>query len=311
MFFKAPKESTDPRVRSLLQKAARRGFGHVVERTIVHLEQTGDQAWLRSRAVVITFEECWPLAVSLAITSGPSSKRSALSSVSKAAKQKDAAGLGALAYAYHEGDRSMLDCVPDPDLLEVVSEGLGRPPQFFDWLREKAKSEASRDVIGAAQQYLPAASWPWDKACILGAALLSTAGEVPEVEPAEVEKEEFPYWVALDKHTPQGKDALNETARQVDASYRQLIWASFYCESAVVNRLLPSPWWEAEKTWRLRRAGLTVASAQTLWSRASGLIRDHLSSEAAALQALIDNIDSAGSEEFPEAHRAGPRLSTP
>ena len=292
MFFKAPKESTDPRVRSLLQKAARRGFTDVVDRTLTRLEQIGDKAWLRSRAVVITFEECWPLGASLTITREESSKRNALAKVTKAAKQKDAAALGALAYGYHGGDKSMADCVPDMQSLEVVSDALRGPQRFFTRVRERSETAQSIDLINAAEHYLPAASWQWDKACILAAALLSTQGDMPLVQPAETSQEDFPYWVALDKHTPQGKVVLSEVARQAHSSCRQLIWASFYCESALVNRLLPSPWWDAEKTWRLRRAGLTVAAAEALWARAHDLIRDRLSGEAAALQALIDNIDS-------------------
>jgi len=284
MFLKPPKTSTDPRVRSLLQKAARRGFSDVVDRAFMRLDQSGDKTWLRSRAIVITFEECWPLAASLTINPEASSKRNALLSVSRAAKQKDAAGLGALAYAYQEGERSMLDCAPDPQLLKLVSEALRRPAPFFDWVSRQSKAEQSNNVIRAAQKYLAAATWNWDKACILAGALLSTKGDMPVLEPAQVTKGKFPYWVALDKHTPQGKLVLKEVAVQMNSSYRQLIWASFYCESARVNRLVSSPWWEAEKTWRLRRAGLTVGSAEALWSRAHSSVRERLMSEAAHLR---------------------------
>jgi len=292
VFHRTPRPSTDPRLRSLLQKAARRGFTNVVDRTLTRLEQAGDRAWVRSRAVVITFEECWPLGASLAVTREDSSRRKAVLRVTKAAKYKDAAALGTLAYGHHEGDKSMADCVPDMRSLELVSDALERPQRFFTWVRERSETAQSIDLINAAEQYLPAASWQWDKACILAAALLSTQGDMPLVRPAETLQGDFPYWVALDKHTPQGKVVLSEVARQAHASYRQLMWASFYCESALVNRLLPSPWWDAEKRWRLRRAGLTVAAAEALWSRARGLIRDRLSSEAAALQALVDATDS-------------------
>ena len=94
--------------------------------------------------------------------------------------------------------------------------------------------------------------------------------------------------MALDKHTPQGKVVLGEVAAQVKTTYRRLIWAGFYCESAQVNKLLPSPWFEAEKVWRLRRAGLTVESAEGLWSSARPLIRERLGGEAAVLEQLVN-----------------------
>ncbi len=289
MFLKAPKASTDPRVRSLLQKAARRGYRGVVDRALARLELNGDKTWVRSRAVVITFEECWPLASALVINRESLSKRTCLLRVTKATKQKDAAGLGALAHAYVEGDRSMLDCVPDEHMLRMVSEALKRPPAFFEWALRQSTSEQGSAIIRAAQQYLAAATWQWDKACILAGALLSLRGNIPAVELIETPPATFPYWVALDKHTPQGKVVLSEVAAQVKSSYRRLIWAGFYCESAQVNKLSASPWFEAEKTWRLRRAGLTVESAEGLWSSVRPLIQERLSSDASVLEKLVND----------------------
>ena len=230
------------------------------------------------------------MAASLFIDREPSSKRHALLSVANASKQKDAAGLGALAHAYREGDRSMLDCIPDKHILNIVSEALKRPAAFFEWVLGQSRSEQSNNVIRAAQHYLPAATWQWDKASILAGALLATLGDMPAIEPAGIPTEEFPYWVALDKHTPQGKLALREIAKQVSSSYRRLIWASFYCESARVNSLLSSPWWNAERTWRLRRAGLSLESAEELWARARFLVRQRLEAEALSLKELVDAV---------------------
>lgn len=297
MFLKAPRASTDQRVRSLLQKAARRGYAEVVELALARLDASGDRTWLRSRAVVITFEESWPLAASLRIDRGLSGKRNALLGVAGGAKQKDAAGLGALAHAYLGGDRSMVDCVPAPRVLRIAAEALRRPIEFFEWALGQSRTELSSRTVWCARRYLPAATWPWDKACILAGALLAVMGELPAVERVEVPAGEFPYWVALDKHTPEGKDALAGVARQVGSKYRQLIWASFYFEGAQVNQLLPSPWWEAEKLWRLRRAGLSLGGAQELWSRAQPLVRRSLEVPAAALKRLVESVPmSSGSQ---------------
>ena len=81
---------------------------------------------------------------------------------------------------------------------------------------------------------------------------------------------------------------LHEVAKEMHSSYRRLIWASFYCESAYVNQLLPSPWWSAEKIWRLRRAGLSLDAAEDLWARARPLVRQRLEGPAASLKELIE-----------------------
>lgn len=201
-------------------------------------------------------------------------------------------GLSALAYAYQEGDESMVDCVPDRRILRIVSEALQRPRGFFGWILSQNRAQRTADVIRSAQRYLSAATWQWDKACILAGALLATTGDMPTIESADTPSGEFPYWVALDKHTPEGKVALAEVAKQVNSSYRRLIWASFYCESACVNRLLPSPWWDAERMWRLQRAGLSMNAAEELWSRARPLVRQRLERGAASLKKFVETVPS-------------------
>src|SRR5262249_36744741 len=99
----------------------------------------------------------------------------------------------------------------------------------------------------------------------------------------------FPYWVALDKHTPQGKEILQEIAREHSISYRHLIWSGFYFESAKVNALGESPWWNAEKRWRLTRAGLASEAAEQLWERVRGVIAERLQPEAEELRKAVEN----------------------
>ena len=291
MFLKPRKTSTDPRLRSLLQKAVRRGFVPVVERVAARLDAIGDTAWLRSRTVVITCEECWPLAASLSIDRHFRSKLEILSRVAEASKQKDAAGLGTLAYAYREGDTSMLNVVQDQRALKITSEALARPKDFFAWATSQSPSARSKEIIRNAEKYLPVATWQWDKACILATAFLSTNSETPTVHavPASQPASDLPYWVVLDKHTDEGKAALHDVAKPLGATYRQLIWVSFYCESAQVNQLLPSPWFEAEREWRLRRAGLSWESAKELWERARLLIQRRLEHDARELRRIVES----------------------
>ena len=297
MFLKPRKASTDPRLRSLLQKAVRRGYVPIVERVVARLDAIGDTTWLRSRAVVITCEECWPLAGSLSVDRHVGSKLEILTSVAKSAKQKDAAGLGALAHAYREGDTSMLEIVPDQRALKIVAEALVRPNDFFGWALAESPSQRSRDIIRSAQKYLSVATWQWDKACILASAFLSASAQIPSIDVAVAPElaADFPYWAALDKHTDQGKAALREVTKPLGTTYRQLIWVSFYCESAEVNELLPSPWFEAERAWRFKRAGLSLESARDLWIRARPLVQERLEEEARALKHLVQSPVPAGS----------------
>jgi hypothetical protein len=299
MFLKPRKTSTDPRLRSLLQKAVRRGCVPVVERVASRLDAIGDTAWLRSRAVVITCEECWPIADSLSVDRHLRSKLEILSRVARSAKQKDAAGLGALSHAFHEGDTSMLDVVPDQRALKIISEALARPKDFFAWGISQSHSVRSTEIIRNAEKYLPVATWQWDKACILSTAFLSTDVEIPTIDICSAPQlpVEFPYWAALDKHTDEGKAVLRDVAKPLGATYRQMIWTSFYCESTEVNQLLPSPWFEAEREWRLKRAGLSWTSATELWERARPVVHRRLEEDARELRRIVESPIPTGGPE--------------
>ena len=260
-----------------------------MEAAIHKLISLGDRAWLRSRTVVITFEESWPLAQNLVLTRDQQTKEIALLRVTHATKQKDAAGLGALAFAFHEGDQSMLNLVPSKLALRVVSKGLDRPNAYFDSALSQCSSVESRRVVIAARNYLAAATWGWDKATILAAAFLAASGSVPTLPPSESTVSDFPYWVALDKHTPEGKAAFRRVATKYGIAYRQLIWAGFYCESAIVNALEPSAWFEVERSWRLRKAGLNMQTAMELWGRLRPMISAELSATAESLRSQVEH----------------------
>jgi hypothetical protein len=253
----------------------------------------------------VTFEECWPLAQSLVLNRDPESKVAALAQVTCAVKQKDAAGLGALAFAYHEGDRSTVEHVPNAWAVRVVSEALERPGPFFTWATSQAPTKIGADIIDAARRYLAAATWGWDKACILAGAFLAATGDIPACGDGPVPDCEFPYWVALDKHTPDGKEALRQLGIELGVSYRHLIWAGFYFESATVNSLSASPWFEAERAWRLKRAGLSPESGSELWSRVRSSLSQRLHEAAQGLRKNVE-LTRQGQQELLEGLRERP-----
>lgn len=301
MFLKKPRPSTDPRLRSLIQKATRRGFPSIVETVARRLDEIGDKTWLRSRAVVITFEECWPLAQTLSLDRGADTKIAALKRVASAVKQKDGAGLGALAFAYHEGDQSVLEGLDSVTPVRIVSEALSRPMAFFEWANTQRMSVEQQRVVEAAKTYLSAATWGWDKTCILASAYLATCQVLPTVDAAPPSSDslaDFPYWVALDKHTPQGKSALHKIATELQVPYRKIIWSSFYFESAKTNALDVSPWWEAERTWRLRKAGMTVDSAAAVWEKVRPALKLEIEREAVKLRQATEGGSTAQKEMF-------------
>ena len=128
---------------SMLQKAVRRGAHNLVITTSALLESFGpkEKNWLRKRTSVITFEECWPLATDLMFNKTFHSKVAALVKVARSLKDKDAAGLGSLAHALADGDRSVLDGLPDDKDIKIVASAVSRPEDFWNWVgRQKTSS---------------------------------------------------------------------------------------------------------------------------------------------------------------------------
>jgi len=87
---------TDQVMRSLLQKAVRRGNTEMVNSVLHYFIQTGQDKWIRNRLAVITAEECWPYLNKV----NYSSLTYHYNQLTTAIKNKDAAGLGSVALAY-------------------------------------------------------------------------------------------------------------------------------------------------------------------------------------------------------------------
>lgn len=274
-----------PLLRSLLQKTVRRGDAQLAETVACRLAERGDSAWLKTRAGVIAFEECWPYGTKL-LNHPP---LVSLREMAGLTKNKEAAGLGSLAHALAEGDLSVLDAAPDPVAVKIVAASLTRTEEFFSWAAQSCHEGERADLLRTARTYFLRASWPWDKAFASAAAYFTCLGHSLTVErapPATVTMLHFPLWVAVDKHTPAGKSALRRVASQLRVPPSQLEWASFYFESASCNERSVGTWWEAEIGWRFRTVHLEASEAQTLWNTA----RDHVRNEVAEGVELLEAV---------------------
>lgn len=277
-----------PACRSLLQKAVRRGNTSLVEKVASYLYGTGDSNWIYKRTAIITFEECWPLAAKLSSNTSLTSIIEALVRVSQSIKFKDATGLGTLALALSGGDHSVLLNSPEDYHIIVVSEGIRRPSDFWNWATSRSLSKQQLALIHAAQEAYRRGGWPWDKAFMQAAAYLTITQGIPEVRECEYKAKNFLFWTALDKHTPQGKRGLREAAKVLGIPPYQLFWISFYFESALTNESVDSFWWSHEIQWRLSQIGLDYQSAQKLWNKAQPVVAEILKTESKVLQEQLD-----------------------
>ena len=277
--------------RSLIQKAVRRGNSALVAKVVNHLYEIKDVNWLKQRIGVIIAEECWPLLVEWELPKTPEAMIDLLNQVAQSVKFKDAAGLGSLAYAFSEGDTSVLSESDEDDYIRRIGDAINDANKYWKWVIPKCSNDREAVLIERAEKVYRKGGWPWDKALTQAAAYLAVTDEIPK--PQKVDRsnteEKFPFWVALDKHTPQGKTALREVAHKTRIPWRQLNWASFYFGSALVNELAPSRWWKKEREWRLGKAGLSFHEAKSIWSKAQPLFIESLENKPRRLEQHIDN----------------------
>ena len=256
----------DSRFRSLLQKAVRRGNVELVYTTSALIQSLSfrEKNWFRDRAAIITFEECWPLGAELLFNKKFHSKAAALVKVARSAKVRDAAGLGFLAYRLFEGDRSVLDGTPDDRHIKILADAIRRPDDFWHWLDCRTSEDGRPPLISNAMRFKSAGRLR-DRAVIQAAAYLAVSEAIPEVVTLADDEKPFPYWVALDGHTPQGKRVLNDVARDLHVDLRQLEWTLFYFEGSRANETTPSRWWDRNCACRFRSLGLPAEEAYLLW----------------------------------------------
>ncbi len=252
--------------RSLLQKSIRRGDWELADKIISHLSDAGEGRWVKKRSGVIIFEECWPLGVKL---TGPDKYISTLKIASKAVKNKDAAGLGALGLALSKGDYSVLDGRSDDRHIKVVAEAIRRPHDFWRWAYGCSDNEIL-PIVDNAHMFYKQGGWPWDLAFMQAAAYLAITFGMPPVKLTS-RIMPTPYWVGIDKHTAKGKSVLSNVATTIGCSCSLLSTVSFYLESAICNESTESSWWKREKTWNLGRYGLNSNTADKIWAKARPL----------------------------------------
>jgi hypothetical protein len=239
----------------------------MVNSVLQYFLQTGQDKWLRNRLPVITAEECWPY------LSNPTHNYITLTT---AIKNKDAAGLGSVALAY----KNKSYYVPsDPETMEVA-ELLERPNYFFENTRNYKLDYPQHVFMEKAKEAYRKSSHEGDKATALAAAYLVAKHPMPEVsyvaQPTQPTQPEFPIWIAFDKHTTLGGDAIVEAARSIGVDASEALCIAFYIEGSKCSNLAPSPWWELYLKCRYFAHNISPEEAQNKWDRLVPVLKDML-----------------------------------
>lgn len=283
--MKASRLKIEKRYRSLLQKAVRRGNVDLVFTASAILESIAatPQNWYLNQTAIITFEECWPLGTELIFNKKFHSKVAALIRVTRAAKARDATGLGYLAYALSQGDSSVLDDSVDDKTIKIVASAIRRPDDFWQWVSWQKTSAAAKLLIDNAARFKKAGQ-PHDQAVIQAAVYLTVTGQPGEIESGHPLDQKFPYWLVFDNHTPEGQRVLRDIARDLHISLPQLEWTYFYFECASANAEIFSKWWDRYCRWHFKKIELPANEAHLLWDPVKVQVMEGLRAESRQLK---------------------------
>jgi hypothetical protein len=289
MVMKKASQDTDQISRSLLQKAIRRGDIEMTKKAINYIIKNADFDWLRKRLAVVTFEECWTYGLEVSYDKNEEVITNHYLKIAKSVKNKNAAGLGSLAYALSEGDKTVFTGEGTDRAIKIIGEAIKRPKDFWEWTKNQNTDERGKKLVENADKGFRKAGWPWDRAFAQSAAYLAITDGIPETDYTETRSElNFPYWVGIDKHTQEGKQAIREAAKQIGFNANKALWLAFYFESAECNEIKQSPWWEREINWRLNKLELTKEVGESIWEQLKPIVIKLLKNETQKLKERIE-----------------------
>jgi hypothetical protein len=256
--------------RSLIQKLVRRGCVSLIPRVVNHFVDIGELSWIQTRMSVILYEECWPLGVLSEPKPDADYIIRTLQKLALTTKQKDATGLGVLAYELSNGDNSVLQGDNTDSPLKLLSNAIKDPFHFWDSIRGQTSDNVSLMHIEHAQNAYQLEGVPLDRVFMQAAALLSVMGDVPAVSSKndlECPESDFPFWIVIDKHTDEGKAKIQSLSGMTGIDARLIAQLLFYFEGSIENELSYSYWWDREVSWRLKQLGVSITDAETTWKK--------------------------------------------
>lgn len=281
---------TDQIIRAFLQKTIRRGGYELARQAIAYVIEINEFQWMRKRLAVMTFEECWPYGLIVSFDNDEDVIIKHYLKLAKTVKNKNAAGLGSLAYALSQGDESVYQKDRGDKAIKIISEAIKRSKEFWIWAHKQNLSTKQRTLVENADKGFRKAGWPWDRAFAQAAAYLAITDNIPEISYFNTAlSPTVPLWVGIDKHTKEGKKAIREAAKQNGFNANKALWLAFYFESAECNKIENSPWWTREMKWRMAKLQLDFEQGKEIWRKLRPTVKELLHEE---VHKLGDKLDS-------------------
>jgi hypothetical protein len=255
--------------RSLLQKAVRRGNESVIEVVFKYLLLNDNKSWLKKRLVVMGYEECWTFANRINLNCSNYELLQQYKTLARTIKNKNADGLADLARKLNEYEYSALvGNEEEKKAIQSVANAMIYPDQFWEWIRSQPKYSDNKQRIEQARKDVNKKTIPDDSSMMYAAAYLAVKYPIPETQSMEPDNDEdFPYWIAVDKHTSVGREIYIEACNSINIMPMRGMHLGFYLEGGVCNKVVNSPFWDHMVNWYLNHIGYAMEEAKDQWEK--------------------------------------------
>lgn len=262
---------------SLLQKAVRRGNVELVEKVFNYLLSQQGSKWLKDRLLVIAYEECWPYAEKIYLPCNDYELLQHYKNITLNIKNKNACGLADLAMKLKGGkDVSNVGNSKDQNAISSVKNAILNPTEFWAWVKKHQEYLKYKARIDKAEMDIKRMSFEVDKAMVYAAVYLILNSTIPGIKTTTGNNDpDFPYWIAVDKHTSVGRDIYSDICEELGLDVFKSLKLGFYLEGGNCNVIEDSPFWELNKKWQLDSTGFTKDVAEEKWKVISEKIQDH------------------------------------
>ncbi len=277
--------------KSLLQKAVRRADVELTEIIVKYLISIDEFKWLKSRLAVIAYEECWTFGSQLYDDQNKLKVLEQYLELAATVKNKNAAGLATLASKYHDGEwKALVGNADQKKAIKSVANAIGSPNDFWEWVRSQKRTyNKHHGRIESAKRAVTKCKFETDKAMIYAVAYFAIKDEVPKTVPAQPQHDpNFPYWVAIDKHTTIGKEAFIDAYKKIDLLAVRGQRIAFYLEGSKCNQIMNSPYWDLSKDWQLNRMGYTITQIHAKWNELKPILIELTKRRADEVKNIIE-----------------------
>lgn len=261
---------------SLIQKAVRRGNVELVEKVFNYLQSQQGSKWLKDRLLVIAYEECWPYAEKIYLPCSDYDLLQHYKNITLSVKNKNACGLAELAMKQKDGkDVSKVGNSTDQAAISSIKNAILYPTKFWEWVKKEPEYQKYKSIIDKAEQVIKRVSSEFDKAMVYAAVYLTIKFPIPEIKTTPADNDpDFPYWIAIDKHTSVGKDIYIEICEKLSLDTFITLKLGFYLAGSKCNEVNDSPFWELIKKWQLESTGFLLNEVNEKWEEISREIKD-------------------------------------